>query len=422
MSVRTRRQVRMDPTSEELRDKAFEARKAAWTAEDAEEEKELATVGKTLDDTLLATVPKANEQKEDQARLFCKILDTFDYPKYFAVEETRSILFHLLEEFTEYAQSPIKPSKPKPVILNAPLTNIKEMVGARRVQIGNRVELLVKALNELQIDVVDWGHVFSHYKSLALLAFKELMDTCLFCRYYSGEALQEQLKVHEDFFKEHVIPALDMFMVEVRDSQYLQPVLFETFHLREREQPVVEPPGKPDKVQEFDQSEELAEDPIALAERLRAVRLKKYPKTEDLPSATTMSGIYPKPEASGQFPREIYQTKTEGINLQEQILEIMSLQGITSEEKAERIAQLQGHANANPSDDLDKLADKFNFKVEETGAAAYGDDKALAQYNTLPNVYLPPFFGNPLEFAKWWQMFTYLVDKNPKIPQIMKLI
>ena len=43
------------------------------------------------------------------------------------------------------------------------------------------------------------------------------------------------------------------------------------------------------------------------------------------------------------------------------------------------------------------------------------------KYNALPNIQLPPFYGNSLEFAKWWQMFIYLVDKNLKIPQIMKL-
>ena len=72
-------------------------------------------------------------------------------------------------------------------------------------------------------------------------------------------------------------------------------------------------------------------------------------------------------------------------------------------------------------DQLDSLARRFNFRTDEASAAAYGDEKAVAQYNALLNVQLPPFYGNSLEFAKWWQMFIYLVDKNPKIPQIMKL-
>ena len=64
---------------------------------------------------------------------------------------------------------------------------------------------------------------------------------------------------------------------------------------------------------------------------------------------------------------------------------------------------------------------RVGFSTEETSAAAYGDATALDHYNSLPNVQLPNFYGNALEFPKWWQMFYFLVDRNPKIPQIMKL-
>ena len=82
------------------------------------------------------------------------------------------------------------------------------------------------------------------------------------------------------------------------------------------------------------------------------------------------------------------------------------------------ISQLT-HPEKKPSDQLDALAGRFNLKIDEASTAAYRDEKAVAQYNALPNVQLPPFYSNSLEFAKWWQMFIYLVDKNPKIPQIM---
>ena len=85
------------------------------------------------------------------------------------------------------------------------------------------------------------------------------------------------------------------------------------------------------------------------------------------------------------------------------------------------ISQQLDHPEKKPSEQLDALAGRFNLKTEEASTAAYGDEKAVAQHNALPNVQLPPFYGNSLEFAQWWQMFIYLVDKNPKIPQIMKL-
>ena len=34
---------------------------------------------------------------------------------------------------------------------------------------------------------------------------------------------------------------------------------------------------------------------------------------------------------------------------------------------------------------------------------------------------LPTFYGNHSEFPGFWQLFTYLVDKNPRIPVIVKL-
>ena len=44
-----------------------------------------------------------------------------------------------------------------------------------------------------------------------------------------------------------------------------------------------------------------------------------------------------------------------------------------------------------------------------------------SQYHSLPDVKLPKFHGNPLEFHKFYSMFLCLVDKNPKMPKIMKL-
>ena len=105
----------------------------------------------------------------------------------------------------------------------------------------------------------------------------------------------------------------------------------------------------------------------------------------------------------------------------ESLKKIISLSGLSVERKLKMISQQLDHAEKKPSDQLDALAGRFNLKTEEGSTAAYGDEKAVAQYNALPNVQLHPFYGNSLEFAKWWQMFIYMVDKNPKIPQIMKL-
>ena len=104
----------------------------------------------------------------------------------------------------------------------------------------------------------------------------------------------------------------------------------------------------------------------------------------------------------------------------ENLQKILSLSGLSAENKIKMISQLT-NPEKKLGDQLDALTGRFNFRTGNASAAAYGDEKAIAQYNALPNIQLPPFYGNSLEFAKWWQMFMYLVDKNPKIPQIMKL-
>ena len=104
------------------------------------------------------------------------------------------------------------------------------------------------------------------------------------------------------------------------------------------------------------------------------------------------------------------------------VQKILSLAGLSADNKLKMISQLTNpEKKPGDQDQLDALAGRFNFRTDKEAAAAYGDEKAVAQYNSLPNVQLPAFYGNCLEFAKWWQMFIYLVDKNPKIPQIMKL-
>ena len=47
--------------------------------------------------------------------------------------------------------------------------------------------------------------------------------------------------------------------------------------------------------------------------------------------------------------------------------------------------------------------------------------KGLEPYTNIPNINLPPFYGNLLEFYKWWEMFTTLVDSDPRMPTIIKL-
>ena len=70
-------------------------------------------------------------------------------------------------------------------------------------------------------------------------------------------------------------------------------------------------------------------------------------------------------------------------------------------------------------DQLDDLTGRLGIRKDQASSAAYGDETAVAQYNALPNVQLPPFFGNALEFAInggrcsfiWW----IKIQKSPRL-------
>ena len=82
-----------------MKTKAFNARRALWPEEDAREEEHLRVVGKTLADALLNTVPMQGDlQLEDHAHLLCKVVETFNFQKYFPMDESAlSILHHLMD-------------------------------------------------------------------------------------------------------------------------------------------------------------------------------------------------------------------------------------------------------------------------------------------------------------------------------------
>ena len=112
----------------ETKTKAFNARRALRPEEDAREGEEcLRVVRKTLADALLNTVPMQGDlQREDLARLKCKVGETFNFQKYFPLgESTLSILHHLTDELEEYAQKLVGPAIPDQYIRDLPLEDIR---------------------------------------------------------------------------------------------------------------------------------------------------------------------------------------------------------------------------------------------------------------------------------------------------------
>ena len=409
---RTRAQVAANPTNVELRTKAFDERRALWPQEDQREEERLQAVGKTLADALLNSVNVVGDlQKEDLARLLCKILTILDFRQYFLIDETSvSILQRLMNDFEEYTNKLVDPDVPDQYIRDLPLENLKVMLTARRGQLCARLELLRSAHNQLQSGRLMWDDVFVDYKTVGIQFWMEILDLTLVLRYKSGDALKEELQARQVFLQESLAPVMDMFLMEVRDKQVRRPILYIDYM-------VMSPPSGTLRGDDSEASVETVlrppneEEVGQMGVRVEAMALGPV----NVPPVSAPQG---QPErAAAQAMGRPAELKSKGASLKK----IISLPGVSSDRKLQMLSQQIDQLEKKPSDQLDAFTGRLGIRKDEASSAAYGDETAVAQYNALPNVQLPPFFGNALEFNKWWQMFIYLVDKNPKIPQIMKL-
>ena len=409
---RTRAQVAANPTNVELRTKAFDERRAVWPQDDQREEERLQAVGKTLADALLNSVNVVGDlQKEDLARLFCKILTILDFRQYFLIDETSvSILQRLMNDFEEYTNKLVDPEVPDQYIRDLPLETLKNMLTARRGQLCARLELLRTAHNQLQSGRTMWDEVFIEYKTVGIQFWMEILDLALVLRYKSGDALKEELQNRQVFLQESLSPVMDMFLMEVRDKQVRRPILYidymvmstpsETLRGDDSEtsvDTVIRPPNEEEVGQMGARVEAMALGPV------------------NVPTVN-VTQAHPERAAAQDMGRSA-DLKSKGASLKK----IISLPGVSSDRKLQMLSQQIDQLEKKTPDQLDDLTGRLGIRKDQASSAAYGDETAVAQYNALPNVQLPPFFGNALEFHKWWQMFIYLVDKNPKIPQIMKL-
>ena len=238
---RTHSQTASNPTDVEAKTKAFDERRALWHKEDAQEEERLRAVGKTLTDALLNTVPVQGDlQRENQARLLCKVVETFNFQKYFPIDESAlSILHHLMDELEEYSHKLVDPATPDQYIKDLPLEDLKGMLTTWRGQLCTRLELLRTAQNSLQIRTLDWEDVFLHFRTVAIQLWMEMLDLTLVLRYLSGQPLQEELQERQGFIQENVISVMDMFLLEVRDKQVRRPVLYLDYLITPRTQRTV---------------------------------------------------------------------------------------------------------------------------------------------------------------------------------------
>ena len=310
-----------------------------------------------------------------------------------------------MNDFEEYTNKLVDPEVPDQYIRDLPLEILKNMLTARRGQLCARLELLRTAHNQLQSGRTMWDEVFIEYKTVGIQFWMEILDLALVLRYKSGDALKEELQTRQVFLQESLAPVMDMFLMEVRDKQVRRPILYidymvmstpsETLRGDDSEtsvDTVIRPPNEEEVGQMGARVEAMALGPV------------------NVPTVN-VTQVHPERAAAQDMGRSA-DLKSKGASLKK----IISLPGVSSDRKLQMLSQQIDQLEKKTPDQLDDLTGRLGIRKDQASSAAYGDETAVAQYNALPNVQLPPFFGNALEFHKWWQMFIYLVDKNPKNP------
>ena len=208
-----------------------------------------------------------------------------------------------------------------------------------------------------------------------------MLDLTLVLRYRSGDALKEELQERKVFVQESLTPVMDMFLLEVRDKQVRRPIPYIDYYM------VMSPPSGTIRGEGSEASVDTVfcnpaeEETDQIGVRVEAMTLGpvKVPPVSD-------TRAQPERTATQVMGRPVAD-KYKG----ESLKKIISLSCLSAARKLQMISQQLDHSEKKPSNQLDALAGRFNLKTEEASTAAYGDEKAVAQYNALPNVQLPPF-------------------------------
>ena len=102
------------------------------------------------------TVPVQGDlQWEDQACLLCKVLETFNFSKYFPLDtSTVSILHYLMDKLEEYANKLVDPLVTDQYIKDLPLEDLKGMLKARRGQFVHPIRVAEDSSKQF----INWGH------------------------------------------------------------------------------------------------------------------------------------------------------------------------------------------------------------------------------------------------------------------------
>ena len=403
--VRTRSEVHNNPTVIDLKQQARGRRKQEWLA-----------FYETLRNAIMAGEVKdyfagqaiEDEEELDKMRLFIRLLYGFPFEQYIPVNREISIVTLLLRELEKSLGRMAYPGTSEALISDCTEEETKRFVVAKRALVCSYVEKLQSFREGVTIQETGWTKGLDIYRAMALSLFREYLDTTTYLLFLSGDNLGQAVQAHSNWVKESVLPVIEMLNTAFSDDNISVPVLFQDF---------------PEAGETF-----LSFPNSALENVPDLGQQKQEPKEEKPGGAETFVPGLSSTRRESRTPSG----ERKDLQRQQRLKAVFESESLTPQQKqfmmenimreyAEEDMGMQSEAGAM-TEEMDSLSKRFHLQIEETGFELYSSPQPYSgQYHSLPDVKLPNFYSNPLEFHKFYAMFTCLVDRNPKIPKIMKL-
>ena len=224
--VRTRSEVRDNPTVMDLKQQARSRRNQEWLAF-YETLRNAIRTGEVKDYFASHTVE--DEEELDKMRLFIRLLSGFPFEQHIPVNREIPIVTLLLRELDKSLGRMAYPGTSEALISDCAEEEVKRYMVGRRALVCSYVEKLQAFREGVTIQERGWTKGLYIYRAMALSLFREHLDTVTYLLFLSGENLGHAVQAHTNWAKESVLPVIEMLNTAFSDDGVSVPVLFQDF-------------------------------------------------------------------------------------------------------------------------------------------------------------------------------------------------
>ena len=225
--VRTRSEVRDNPTVMDLKQQARIRRNQEWLA--FYETLMNSIRSGEVEDYFAGQTVEDDEVERDKMRLFIRLLYGCPFERHIPVNRKIPIVTLLLREFDKSLGRRAYPGTSEALISDCTKEETKRFMVARRALVCSHVEKLQSFRESVTIQERGWTQGLDIYRAMALSLFCEYLDTTTYLLFLSGENLGQAVQAHTKWVTESVLPVIEMLNTAFSDDNVSVPVLFQDF-------------------------------------------------------------------------------------------------------------------------------------------------------------------------------------------------